>query len=77
MPRNLHKKALILSYFTVGYNIMEGVVSIAAGIIAGSIALTGFGMDSFIETFSGGIMIRRFSYCVRVSFAFPPCRVGT
>jgi divalent metal cation (Fe/Co/Zn/Cd) transporter len=41
----LNKKALLLSYFTVGYNILEGVVSIIAGILAsGSIALIGFGL---------------------------------
>ncbi|MBT4483518.1 MAG: cation transporter [Candidatus Latescibacteria bacterium] len=61
MSNNLSKKALILSYFTVGYNILEGIVSVVAGILAGSIALTGFGMDSFIESLSGGIMIWRFS----------------
>ena len=44
----LHKKALSLSYFTVGYNILEGIVSIFAGLLAGSIALVGFGLDSFV-----------------------------
>jgi cation diffusion facilitator family transporter len=58
---NLNKKALLLSYFTVFYNIIEGIVSIIAGIMAnGSIALIGFGLDSFIESLSGGIMIWRF-----------------
>lgn len=56
----LHKKALILSYFTVVYNILEGIVSIIAGLLAGSIALIGFGLDSFVESMSGGIMIWRF-----------------
>ena len=58
--QRLEKKALWLSYFTVGYNIVEGVVSIIAGAIAGSIALTGFGLDSFVESLSGGIMVWRF-----------------
>jgi len=49
-----------LSYFTVGYNLLEGVASIAAGILAGSIALLGFGFDSAIESTSGAIMIWRF-----------------
>jgi divalent metal cation (Fe/Co/Zn/Cd) transporter len=58
---DLKKKALMLSYFTVIYNIIEGIVSIIAGILAsGSIALIGFGIDSFIESLSGGIMIWRF-----------------
>ena len=56
-----NKKALGLSYFTVIYNIVEGILSIGAGIIASSIALSGFGIDSFIESLSGGVMIWRFS----------------
>ena len=58
--RNLHKKALYLSVFTVAYNFLEGIVSIAAGAAAGSIALIGFGLDSFVESLSGGVMIWRF-----------------
>jgi cation diffusion facilitator family transporter len=57
---SLRKKALVLSYLTVGYNIFEGVISILAGYLAGSIALIGFGLDSFVESLSGGIMIWRF-----------------
>ena len=55
------KRALLLSYLTVGYNLLEGVASIIAGTFAGSIALIGFGLDSFIESLSGGVMIWRFS----------------
>jgi len=57
---DLHRRALSLSYFTVGYNVLEGMISIFAGMLAGSIALTGFGLDSFIESLSGGVMIWRF-----------------
>ena len=56
-----YKKALLLSYFTVGYNFLEGVVSILAGLLAGSIALIGFGLDSFVESLSGGVMVWRLS----------------
>jgi divalent metal cation (Fe/Co/Zn/Cd) transporter len=56
----LGRRALLLSYFTVGYNVLEGVLSILAGGLASSIALVGFGMDSFIESISGGVMIWRF-----------------
>jgi divalent metal cation (Fe/Co/Zn/Cd) transporter len=59
MSSRLHKRALSLSYFTVGYNISEGIVSIVAGWIAGSIALVGFGLDSFVESLSGSVMIWR------------------
>ena len=60
MDSRLHKKALLLSYFTVGYNLVEGIVSIFAGLLAGSIALVGFGLDSFVESLSGSVMIWRF-----------------
>lgn len=63
----LHKKALHLSYFTVGYNILEGVVSIIAGFFAGSIALIGFGLDSFVESLSGSVMIWRFGKHGKIS----------
>ena len=56
----LNRKALLLSYVTVGYNILEGIASIIAGSLAGSIALVGFGLDSFVESLSGGVMIWRF-----------------
>jgi cation diffusion facilitator family transporter len=57
----LHFRALRLSYFTVGYNILEGIVSLLAGAAAGSTALLGFGLDSFLESLSGGVMIWRFT----------------
>jgi hypothetical protein len=42
-----------LEYFTIGWNSLEGVIAVAAGVLAGSISLVGFGMDSFIEVTSG------------------------
>jgi divalent metal cation (Fe/Co/Zn/Cd) transporter len=56
----LHTRALRLSWFTVVYNVLEGLVSVIAGSLAGSVALVGFGLDSFVESLSGGIMIWRF-----------------
>jgi divalent metal cation (Fe/Co/Zn/Cd) transporter len=56
---NLYKKGLRLEYFTVAYNVFEGLVSIGAGVIAGSVALIGFGLDSFIESISGGVLVWR------------------
>ncbi len=53
-------RALRLSYFTVGYNVLEGVASVVAGAVAGSVALVGFGLDSFVESLSGSVMIWRF-----------------
>lgn len=50
-----------MSYFTVGYNVIEFVLSIIAGALAGSAALIGFGLDSLVESLSAGIMIWRFT----------------
>ena len=55
----LHKKALLSEYFTVGWNVVEGIVAIVAGVVAGSIALVGFGLDSYIEVASGVVLIWR------------------
>lgn len=60
MDKRNHKKALLLSYFTLIYNLLEGILSIIAGAIAGSVALIGFGMDSFSESLSSIVMIWRF-----------------
>jgi cation diffusion facilitator family transporter len=57
---SLHRRALLLSYFTIAYNVVEFVLSLAAGIMANSIALVGFGLDSLVESFSAGIMVWRF-----------------
>jgi divalent metal cation (Fe/Co/Zn/Cd) transporter len=48
-----------LEYFTIAYNSIEGVVSIIAGAIAGSISLFGFGIDSAIEVLSGAAVLWR------------------
>lgn len=57
-PLNL-KRGLQLEYLTVGWNVLEGIVAVAAGLAAGSIALIGFGVDSFVETISGAVIIWR------------------
>lgn len=62
MSASLRRRALILSYFTVGYNLLEALVSLMAGYLANSIALVGFGLDSLVESLSGGVMIWRFSH---------------
>jgi divalent metal cation (Fe/Co/Zn/Cd) transporter len=56
----LIRRALSLSYFTVAYNILEGLASVGFGALAGSTALVGFGVDSFVESLSGAIIIWRF-----------------
>jgi divalent metal cation (Fe/Co/Zn/Cd) transporter len=54
-----HQKGLQAEYFTVGWNVIEGIIAIAAGVAAGSIALVGFGLDSYIEVASGLVLIWR------------------
>lgn len=50
-----------LEYFTIGWNILEGLVAVVAGAFAGSISLVGFGIDSFIEVASGTALLWRMS----------------
>ena len=48
-----------LEYFTIGWNSLEGLIAVAAGVFAGSISLIGFGADSFIEVTSGATLLWR------------------
>jgi divalent metal cation (Fe/Co/Zn/Cd) transporter len=50
-----------LEYFTIAWNSLEGLVALFAGALAGSISLVGFGIDSFIEVTSGGVLLWRMS----------------
>lgn len=51
--RKLYKTAFALALFTILYNMVEGVVSTCLGFEDESLALFGFGLDSFIEVISG------------------------
>ena len=57
--RELVRRGRRLEYFTIGYNSLEGMVSIAAGALAGSVSLIGFGLDSIIEVTSGAALLWR------------------
>ena len=48
-----------LEYFTIAWNSFEAAVALFSGLLAGSIALVGFGLDSVIETISAGILLWR------------------
>jgi cation diffusion facilitator family transporter len=61
----LLRRGLHLEYLTVGWNFAEGLIAIGAGLAAGSIALIGFGVDSFVETVSGVVLIWRLSAEIR------------
>lgn len=56
----LRKQALALAYFTIVWNVLEAVVALVAGRLAGSIALVGFGLDSLIEVTSAAAIAWRF-----------------
>jgi divalent metal cation (Fe/Co/Zn/Cd) transporter len=53
------QRAQRLEYLTIGWNVVEGIVSVAFALAAGSIALLGFGIDSFVETASGVVILWR------------------
>lgn len=57
-PRLL-RRGLALEYVTVSWNLVEGVIAIAAAVASGSVALLGFGIDSFVESTSGSVLIWR------------------
>lgn len=57
---SLVNRALGLEYFTLGWNLVEGVVGVAAALAASSTVLLGFGIESFVESASGGILVWRF-----------------
>jgi divalent metal cation (Fe/Co/Zn/Cd) transporter len=56
---NLVRRGRYLEYFTIGYNSLEGLIAVGAGLMAGSVALVGFGFDSLIEVTSGAILVWR------------------
>ena len=58
---NCVKKALQLEWFLITYNTLEAIASVFFGILAGSVALIGFGLDSIIEIACAGILIWRLS----------------
>lgn len=57
----LARRGRKLEYFTIAWNSLEGAVAVVAGLIAGSISLVGFGIDSFIEVTSGATLLWRMS----------------
>ena len=55
----LHRRGVRLEWFTVAWNVVEGVVAIGAGLATGSVSLIGFGADSFIEVISAVALLWR------------------
>ena len=50
-----------LEYFTIAWNSLEGIIAVGLGLLAGSVALVGFGLDSAIEVTSGAALLWRLS----------------
>lgn len=58
----LGRRARLLAATSVAYNVLEAVVAISAGVVAGSVALVGFGLDSAVEVSSGLIILWQFRH---------------
>jgi divalent metal cation (Fe/Co/Zn/Cd) transporter len=59
--QTLHRRIRWIVAFTIGYNLIEAVVSVAAGSAASSVALIGFGLDSLVEVLSAAAVAWQFS----------------
>jgi divalent metal cation (Fe/Co/Zn/Cd) transporter len=51
------RRALALEYATIAWNVLEGLAAIVAGLLAGSVALVAFGLDSSIEVFASAVVV--------------------
>jgi len=59
LTTRLQRRAIRLEWFTLAWMVIEAGVALGAGIIAGSVALTSFGLDSVIELVSAALVLRR------------------
>lgn len=62
LRQRLGRRAQLLAGASVTYNVIESVVAITAGLVAGSVALVGFGLDSLVEVSSGLIIVWQFRH---------------
>jgi len=62
LRQRLGRRAQLLAGASVTYNAIEAVVAITAGLVAGSVALVGFGLDSVVEVSSGLIILWQFRH---------------
>ena len=58
----LGRRAQLLAAASISYNLVEAVIAITAGLVAGSVALVGFGLDSIVEVSSGLIILWQFRH---------------
>jgi len=57
MQQKLLKKALFYEYLTIAWNVFEGIVCIAIGLLSGSIALLAYGLESGVEVFASAVVV--------------------
>jgi divalent metal cation (Fe/Co/Zn/Cd) transporter len=60
--QQLGRRAQLLAAASVSYNLVEAVVAVTAGVVAGSVALIGFGLDSVVEVSSGLVILWQFRH---------------
>ncbi|MUN64686.1 cation transporter [Kocuria sediminis] len=61
----LTRRGLRLAQFTVGYNVIEGIIAVTAGLMAGLVSVVGFGIDSGIESIAAVLVALRLSARLR------------
>ena len=59
------RRAVAYEHITIGYNVGEGAIAVVFGLIAGSIALVGFGFDSWIEVAAAAVVLHRLRADIR------------
>jgi divalent metal cation (Fe/Co/Zn/Cd) transporter len=62
--RQLGRRAQWLAGASVAYNLLEAAVAIASGVVASSVALVGFGLDSLVEVSSGLVILWQFRHAM-------------
>ncbi len=55
--RRLRRRAFGLEYATIAWNVLEGIAALIAGLLAGSVALVAFGLDSSVEVFASAVVV--------------------
>ncbi len=60
----LGRRAQLLAGASVAYNLVEAVIAVSAGLVAGSVALVGFGLDSVVEVSSGLVILWQFRHAM-------------
>jgi divalent metal cation (Fe/Co/Zn/Cd) transporter len=59
------RRAVRYAWFTIGYNLAEGIIAVAAGLAASAISLVGFGIDSGIEVAAAVVVLTRLTAEIR------------